>query len=53
MIDMARVARNPRFGVSATAPVAFWGYSEGGFAAGSAAELAASCLLYTSDAADE
>ncbi|MCD2144592.1 lipase family protein [Gordonia paraffinivorans] len=42
MIDMARVARNPRFGVSATAPVAFWGYSEGGFAAGSAAELAAS-----------
>ncbi|MEO9328967.1 lipase family protein [Gordonia aurantiaca] len=42
MLDMARVARNPRFGVSAKAPVAFWGYSEGGFASGSAAELAAS-----------
>lgn len=42
MLDMARVARNPKFGVSAQAPVALWGYSEGGFAAGSAAELAGS-----------
>lgn len=42
MLDMARVARNPKFGVAADAPVAFWGYSEGGFAAGSAAELAQS-----------
>lgn len=40
MLDMARVARNPKFGVSSKAPVALWGYSEGGFAAGSAAELA-------------
>ncbi|TYQ14338.1 UNVERIFIED_ORG: triacylglycerol lipase [Gordonia westfalica J30] len=40
MLDMARVARNPKFGVSAKAPVALWGYSKGGFAAGSAAELA-------------
>ncbi|WP_244970689.1 lipase family protein [Gordonia jinghuaiqii] len=42
MLDMARVARNPRFGVSAEAPVALWGYSEGGFAAGAGAELASS-----------
>ena len=42
MLDMARVARNPKLGVSADAPVALWGYSEGGFAAGSAAELAGS-----------
>lgn len=41
MLDLARAARSGPFGVDSNSPVALWGYSEGGKASGSAAELAA------------
>ena len=43
LLDIVRAAqRMPNSGVAANAPVAFWGYSQGGQAAAAAAELEAS-----------
>ena len=43
LLDIARAARSMTAqGMSADAPVALWGYSQGGHAAGAAAELASS-----------
>lgn len=41
VLDMARAARSADIGIAPEAPVILWGYSEGGLAAGGAAELAA------------